>query len=118
MSLLLLTVTLRGRGGSNKHCLLLLFFFGFKNFRKKKKTRAGHSLYLPGDTVDPTWQAHICPSPPRARTHDRRIRRPTLSLTTEIMPFFRFRVNVKFLQWSFNRCLCLHGFGMKIAKQL
>ena len=50
------------------------FFFFFFFF----KTRAGHSLYLPEGTVDPIWQAHICPSPHRARTHDRRIRRPTL----------------------------------------
>ena len=40
--------------------------------------RAGHSLYLPGGTLTSTWQAHICPSSPRARTHDHRIRRPTL----------------------------------------
>ena len=40
--------------------------------------RAGHSLYLPGGTLTSTWQAHICPYPPRARMHDPRIRRPTL----------------------------------------
>ena len=40
--------------------------------------RVGHSLYLPGGTLTSTWQAHICPSSPRARTHDPRIRRPTL----------------------------------------
>ena len=32
--------------------------------------RAGHSLYLPGGTLTSTWQAYICPYPPRARTHD------------------------------------------------
>ena len=45
---------------------------------KKNKPRAGHSLYLPGGTLTSTWQAHICMSPPRARTHDRRIGRPVL----------------------------------------
>ena len=36
----------------------------------------------------------------------------------EIMLFFKFGVNVKFWQWSFDRFLCLLVFGMKIAKQL
>ena len=40
--------------------------------------RAGNSLYLPGGTLTSTWQAHICPYPPRARAHDPRIRRLTL----------------------------------------
>ena len=40
--------------------------------------RAGHSLNLPGGTLTSTWKAHICPYPPRARTDDPRIRRPTL----------------------------------------
>ena len=39
---------------------------------------AGHSLYLPGGSLTSTWQAHICPSLPGARTNDLRIRRPAL----------------------------------------
>ena len=36
----------------------------------------------------------------------------------EILLFFKFSLNVKFLQWPFNRFLCLLVFGTKIAKQL
>ena len=43
-------------------------------------SRAEHSLYLSDGTVDPIWPAHICPSPPRARTLDK----TADALTTEL----------------------------------
>ena len=39
-------------------------------------------------------------------------------LEIHVLLFFKFSINHKFLQWPFNRCLCLLVFGTKIAKLL